>query len=169
MRRFFVRFNRSESFVHTQSSAGFTIITSGFEFSVHTTNGSHEQVEVQLMVLEQCELLARWRWTPVRRRAPPQTSSSVSAKSLTVRIPRQAWLHVRRWYAMLGMPSVPLPCRTKAPTARPTQLPCVPAIRNRGGDAPRCIQLIPVALGTYIASRLAVNQLDSLPPAKLYL
>ena len=25
-----------ESFVHTQSSAGFTIITSGFEFSVHT-------------------------------------------------------------------------------------------------------------------------------------
>src|SRR5216683_4878573 len=36
MRRFFVRFNRSESFVHTQSSAGFTIITSGFEFSVHT-------------------------------------------------------------------------------------------------------------------------------------
>ena len=37
MRRFFVRFNRSESFVHTQSSAGFTIISSGFEFSVHTT------------------------------------------------------------------------------------------------------------------------------------
>jgi hypothetical protein len=36
MRRFFVRFNRSESFAHTQSSAGFTIITSGFEFSVHT-------------------------------------------------------------------------------------------------------------------------------------
>jgi hypothetical protein len=36
MRRFFVRFNRSESFVHTRSSAGFTIITSGFEFSVHT-------------------------------------------------------------------------------------------------------------------------------------
>src|SRR5229473_8288821 len=36
MRRFFVRFNRSESFVHTQPSAGFTIITSGFEFSVHT-------------------------------------------------------------------------------------------------------------------------------------
>src|ERR1700738_572188 len=36
MRRFFVRFNRSESFVHTQSSAGFPIITSGFEFSVHT-------------------------------------------------------------------------------------------------------------------------------------
>src|SRR5258708_18595278 len=35
MRRCFVRFNRSESFVHTQSSAGFTIITSGFEFSVH--------------------------------------------------------------------------------------------------------------------------------------
>jgi hypothetical protein len=31
MRRFFVRFNRSESFVHTRSSAGFTIITSGFE------------------------------------------------------------------------------------------------------------------------------------------
>src|SRR5216683_6349610 len=30
------RFNRSESFVHTQSSAGFTIITSGFEFSVRT-------------------------------------------------------------------------------------------------------------------------------------
>jgi hypothetical protein len=36
MRRFFVRFNRSESFAHTRSSAGFTIITSGFEFSVHT-------------------------------------------------------------------------------------------------------------------------------------
>src|SRR3984893_17525005 len=36
MRPFFVRFNRSESFVHTRSSAGFTIITSGFEFSVHT-------------------------------------------------------------------------------------------------------------------------------------
>jgi hypothetical protein len=32
----FVRFNRSESFVHTRSSAGFTITTSGFEFSVHT-------------------------------------------------------------------------------------------------------------------------------------
>ena len=36
MRRVFVQFNRSESFVHTRSSAGFTIITSGFEFSVHT-------------------------------------------------------------------------------------------------------------------------------------
>src|SRR6266851_7247889 len=36
MRRFFVRFNGSESFVHTRSSAGFTIITSGFKFSVHT-------------------------------------------------------------------------------------------------------------------------------------
>src|ERR1700681_1925948 len=36
MRRSFVRFNRPESFVHTRSSAGFTIITSGFEFSVHT-------------------------------------------------------------------------------------------------------------------------------------
>jgi len=36
MRRFFVRSNRSESFVRTRSSAGFTIITSGFEFSVHT-------------------------------------------------------------------------------------------------------------------------------------
>jgi hypothetical protein len=36
MRRFFVRFSRSESFVHTRSSVGFTIITSGFEFSVHT-------------------------------------------------------------------------------------------------------------------------------------
>ena len=35
MRRFFVRFNRSESFVHTRSSVGFTIITFGFEFSVH--------------------------------------------------------------------------------------------------------------------------------------
>ena len=35
MRRFIVRFNRPESFVHTRSSAGFTIITSGFEFSVH--------------------------------------------------------------------------------------------------------------------------------------
>ena len=36
MRRFFVRSNRSESFVRTRSSAGFTIITSGFEFSVRT-------------------------------------------------------------------------------------------------------------------------------------
>src|SRR6266481_5844908 len=36
MRRFFVRFNRPESFVHTPSSAGFTIITSGLEFSVDT-------------------------------------------------------------------------------------------------------------------------------------
>jgi hypothetical protein len=36
MRRFFVRSNGSESFVRTRSSAGFTIITSGFEFSVHT-------------------------------------------------------------------------------------------------------------------------------------
>jgi ABC-type sugar transport system permease subunit len=35
MLRFFVRFNRPESFIHTRSSAGFTIITSGFEFSVH--------------------------------------------------------------------------------------------------------------------------------------
>src|ERR1700704_3383953 len=36
MRRFFVRFNRSESFVHTRSLVAFTVITSGFEFSVHT-------------------------------------------------------------------------------------------------------------------------------------
>jgi uncharacterized membrane protein YfcA len=36
MRRCFVRFSRPESFVHTRSSAGFTITTSGFEFSVHT-------------------------------------------------------------------------------------------------------------------------------------
>jgi hypothetical protein len=36
MRRFIVRFNKPESFVHTRSSAGFTIITSGFEVSVHT-------------------------------------------------------------------------------------------------------------------------------------
>jgi len=39
MRRFFVRFNRSESFVHTRSLAGFTIVTSGFEFSIHTGAG----------------------------------------------------------------------------------------------------------------------------------
>ena len=31
----FLRFNRLESFIH-RSSAGFTIITAGFEFSVHT-------------------------------------------------------------------------------------------------------------------------------------
>src|ERR1019366_1804099 len=37
MRRFLVRFIRPESFVHTRSSAGFTITTSGFKFSVHTT------------------------------------------------------------------------------------------------------------------------------------
>jgi hypothetical protein len=36
MRRLFVQFNRSESFAHTRSSAGFTITTSGFEFLVHT-------------------------------------------------------------------------------------------------------------------------------------
>src|SRR3979490_3113282 len=36
MRRFFVRFNRSESFAHTQFSASFATITTGFEFSVHT-------------------------------------------------------------------------------------------------------------------------------------
>src|SRR5258705_4749299 len=35
MRRFFVRFNRPESFAHTRSAAGFAVITSGFEFSVH--------------------------------------------------------------------------------------------------------------------------------------
>src|SRR5262245_12244184 len=35
MRRFIARFNRPESFVHTRSSAGFTIITYGFEFSVY--------------------------------------------------------------------------------------------------------------------------------------
>src|ERR1700674_1390582 len=34
MRRFPVRFIRPESFVHTRSSAGFTITTSGFKFSV---------------------------------------------------------------------------------------------------------------------------------------
>jgi hypothetical protein len=37
MRRFLVRFIRPESFVRTRSSAGFTITTSGFEFSVHTS------------------------------------------------------------------------------------------------------------------------------------
>ena len=31
-----VRFNRSASFVHTRSSAGFTIITSGLSFRYHT-------------------------------------------------------------------------------------------------------------------------------------
>src|ERR1700738_769046 len=36
IRRFPVRFIRPESFFHTRSSAGFTITTSGFEFSVHT-------------------------------------------------------------------------------------------------------------------------------------
>jgi hypothetical protein len=36
MRRFLVRSNGPESFVHTRYSADFTIITSGFEFSVHT-------------------------------------------------------------------------------------------------------------------------------------
>src|SRR5664279_2655818 len=36
MRRFLVRFIRPESFVHTRSSAGFTITTSEFKFSVHT-------------------------------------------------------------------------------------------------------------------------------------
>jgi hypothetical protein len=36
MRRFFVRFIRPDSFVHTRSSAGFIITTSEFEFSVHT-------------------------------------------------------------------------------------------------------------------------------------
>src|SRR6266478_3725949 len=36
MRRLPVRFIRPESFVHTRSSAGFTITTSGFKFSVHS-------------------------------------------------------------------------------------------------------------------------------------
>jgi transposase InsO family protein len=36
--RFFVGFNSSESFVHTRSLAGFTIITVGFDFSVHTAS-----------------------------------------------------------------------------------------------------------------------------------
>jgi hypothetical protein len=39
MRRFLVRFIRPESFVHTPISAGFTITTSGFKFSVHTGVG----------------------------------------------------------------------------------------------------------------------------------
>ncbi|HEX7564876.1 MAG TPA: hypothetical protein VF396_16765, partial [Bradyrhizobium sp.] len=38
MRRFLVRFIRPESFVHTRSSAGFTITTSEFKFSVHTAS-----------------------------------------------------------------------------------------------------------------------------------
>ena len=46
MRRFFVRSSRSESFVHTRSSAGFTIITSGFEFSVHTACGNNPFPEI---------------------------------------------------------------------------------------------------------------------------
>jgi transposase InsO family protein len=37
----FVRFNRPESFVLTRSSAGFTIITTGLEFLVHTPAGMH--------------------------------------------------------------------------------------------------------------------------------
>src|SRR5580692_9632699 len=44
MRGFFVRSNRSESFVHTRSSVGFAIITSGFDCSVHT--GSHLALRV---------------------------------------------------------------------------------------------------------------------------
>lgn len=36
MRRFLARFSGLESSVHTRSSAGFTITTSGFRFSVHT-------------------------------------------------------------------------------------------------------------------------------------
>src|SRR5450755_3176017 len=43
MRRFLVRFIRPESFVHTRSSAGFTITTSGFKFSVHTPRISIRQ------------------------------------------------------------------------------------------------------------------------------
>jgi hypothetical protein len=49
MRRFFVRFNRSEAFVHTRSSVGFTIITSGFDFSVHT--GQEAVTGLKLMAL----------------------------------------------------------------------------------------------------------------------
>ena len=48
MRRFFVRFSRSESFVHTGSSVGFTIITSGFEFSVHTAVSSRHSRSTSL-------------------------------------------------------------------------------------------------------------------------
>src|SRR6266446_10727647 len=49
MRRFFVRFNRLESFVHTQSSAGFTINTSGFEFSVHTGACASAQIDLEII------------------------------------------------------------------------------------------------------------------------
>src|ERR1035437_3624015 len=42
MCRFLVRFIRPDSFVHTRSSAGFTITTFEFKFSVHTTSGHQE-------------------------------------------------------------------------------------------------------------------------------
>src|SRR5713101_5011708 len=61
MRRFFVRFNRSDSFVHTQSSADFTIITSGFEFSVHTVVERYYRDRDSLEPISRDELRARLR------------------------------------------------------------------------------------------------------------
>jgi hypothetical protein len=46
-----VRFKRSESFVHTRSSVGFTIITSGFEFPVHTGQKAATGSGLKLMAL----------------------------------------------------------------------------------------------------------------------
>jgi hypothetical protein len=54
MRRFFVQFNRSESFVHTRSWAGFTIITFGFEFSVHTARSLRPRREASDKWLIKC-------------------------------------------------------------------------------------------------------------------
>jgi len=72
MRRFFVRFNGSESFVRTRSSAGFTIITSGFEFSVHTGTALHPQFR----------LLGRRNWDLGRRGSYSGLSPSAANRRL---------------------------------------------------------------------------------------
>jgi hypothetical protein len=48
MRRFLVPFIRPDSFVHTRSSAGFTITTTEFEFSVHIGTTKLHRLEENL-------------------------------------------------------------------------------------------------------------------------
>src|SRR5713226_10011073 len=60
MRRFLVRSNGPESFVHTRYSADFTIITSGFEFSVHTTKPNCSMLACSLRICEGGCLRVSW-------------------------------------------------------------------------------------------------------------
>jgi len=71
MRRVFVRFNRSEPFAHTRSSAGFTIITSGFEFLVHTT----DSLPSKPTILSSRTSCLSWRRS-VRRSPRPKVSTT---------------------------------------------------------------------------------------------